>query len=204
MENTLLSPASAWIRRWSHLLTPACSVLDVACGSGRHLHWFAARGHAVTGLDLDVRAAAQSGIAAELICADLEQAPWPLAGSAEIRQFGAVIVTNYLWRPLFTHLLHSLQPGGVLLYETFAEGHAAYGRPTRPDFLLQPGELLRMCAELHVVAYESGLDSAPERVIQRIAAIRPPVPAPVRLALCDGAMRAAPQPPPGLLVRMAV
>ena len=87
------------------------------------------------------------------------------------------MVTNYLWRPLWPTLLASLAPGGVLVYETFAAGNETVGKPSRPDFLLQPGELLRLCQGLRVVAYEDGFLDAPARFVQRIAAIAPPSPA---------------------------
>ena len=161
-------PPSAWVQRWSHLLDAQASVLDVACGGGRHLVWFAARGHPVCGVDIDTAAAADAAPQAELLQADIENAPWPLQG----RQFGAVVVCNYLWRPLFPDLLASIAPGGVLLYETFALGQELLGRPRRPEFLLQPGELLHVCTGLQVVAYECGVDDAPARVVQRIVAVR--------------------------------
>jgi len=88
------------------------------------------------------------------------------------RQFDAVVVTNYLWRPLFPTLLASLAPGGVLIYETFAAGNETVGKPSRPDFLLQPGELLQLCKNLHVVAFENGFLSNPDRFVQRIVAMR--------------------------------
>ena len=104
----------------------------------------------------------------EIHCADIEDGPWPFAG----RQFGAVIVTNYLWRPLLPLLVDSVAPGGVLIYETFASGNETVGRPARADFLLQPGELLAACATLRTVAYEDGFVDAPARFVQRIAAVR--------------------------------
>ena len=159
---------SEWVRRWSHLVPPGAAVLDVACGAGRHLRWFQARGHAVTGIDRDplaVKAAAQVG---EAIAADIENGPWPLAG----RTFGAVVVTNYLWRPLLPTMVESVAPGGVLIYETFAQGNETVGRPARADFLLRPGELLTACAGLHVVAYEDGFLEDPARFVQRITAVR--------------------------------
>jgi len=166
---------SAWITRWAHLLAPGCTVLDVACGGGRHLARLAQRGHVVTGVDQSIDPARQAAPDAELVCADIENGPWPLrASDGQPRRFGAVVVTNYLWRPLLPTLLESVAPGGVLLYETFAEGNAQFGRPSRPDFLLQRGELLRACAELDVVAYEHGYLPDPPRVVQRIAAMRRP------------------------------
>ena len=159
---------SPWIVRWSPLVPAGASVLDVACGSGRHLRWFAQRGHPVTGVDRD--AAALQGLegVGELIVADIERGPWPLAG----RRFGAVVVTNYLWRALLPTLVASVADGGVLLCETFAAGQQSVGRPSNPAFLLEPGELLRHVAGLRVVAFEDGFLDAPARFVQRIAAVR--------------------------------
>jgi SAM-dependent methyltransferase len=141
------------------------------------LQWFASRGHLVVGVDRDTSAARDQVPAAELVEADIENGPWPFIAHGGPRRFGAVVVTNYLWRPLLPLLLQSLQPGGWLLYETFAAGNESVGRPARPDFLLQPGELLRLCAGMHVVAYENGFLPEPDRFVQRIAAFSPALPA---------------------------
>jgi SAM-dependent methyltransferase len=161
------------VQRWSHLVPVQGQVLDVASGFGRHLQWFAQRGHPVTGIDRNEQAVAATRQWGEVLLADIENHPWPLLQNGQPRQFAAVVVTNYLWRPLLPTLLHSLAIGGVLLYETFAQGNEDYGKPSRPEFLLQPGELLQHCAGLHVVAYETGFEAVPARVVQRIAAIRP-------------------------------
>jgi SAM-dependent methyltransferase len=167
LSHTGLAP-SPWVQRWSHLIAPGATVLDVACGSGRHLRWFAARGCRVTGVDRD--AAALDGLhgLAELHAADIEAAPWPLAG----RRFDAVVVTNYLWRALLPTIVASVAERGVLLYETFAAGNGSVGKPSNPLFLLQAGELLAAAAGLRVVAYEDGFLDAPERFVQRIVAVR--------------------------------
>lgn len=165
---------SDWVRRWGHLIPDrpgGARVLDLACGQGRHSRWLMRQGHQVTAVDRDAEALA--GLAelapwVRTLRADLENAPWPLHG----REFEAVVVTNYLWRPLLPDILASLAPGGLLIYETFAHGNATVGRPSRPEFLLQPGELLRCCADLRVVAYEDGFLSHPDRFVQRIAAVR--------------------------------
>jgi SAM-dependent methyltransferase len=169
--------ASPWVMRWSHLVAPGVPVLDIACGGGRHLAWFSHRGHPVTGVDRDTAIARERLPDAELIKADLEAADWPLIRSgapaeSALRAFGLVVVTNYLWRPLWPAILGSLAPEGVLIYETFAAGNETVGRPSRPDFLLQPGELLNVCADLHVVAYENGMLTQPARFVQRIVAVR--------------------------------
>ena len=169
-----LSPApSPWVWRWTPLVPAGSAVLDLACGRGRHVRWFAQRGHPVTGVDRDpdaIAAVRALGGRIEAIEADLENGPWPLAG----RRFGAVVVTNYLWRPLLPSVLASVADGGVLIYETFAVGNETVGRPARPDFLLRTGELLQLCdgPAWHIVAYEDGFLNAPERFVQRIAAVR--------------------------------
>ena len=163
------SEPSAWVQRWSHLVERDARVLDVACGSGRHLRWCAQRGCRVTGIDRDAAALEASRTSgAELIHADIENGPWPLAQ----RRFDAVVVTNYLWRALLPQIVESVDAGGVLIYETFALGNERYGKPSNPDFLLQPGELPRLVQGLRVVAFEDGFATAPDRCIQRIVAAR--------------------------------
>ena len=159
---------SAWVQRWSHLVPAGGSVLDVACGHGRHLRWFAQRGHAVTGVDRSPEAIAAVQPLGRAVLADIENGPWPFDGE----RFDAVVVTNYLWRPLLPRIVDSVAEGGVLLYETFAAGNESVGKPSRPDFLLQPGELLQAGQGLHVVAYEDGFCDRPERFVQRLAAVR--------------------------------
>ncbi len=161
---------SAWVQRWAHLIAPGGNVLDLACGSGRHVRWLVEQGHRLTAVDRDAAALAGLQALAECVQADIESGPWPLAG----RHFDAVLVTHYLWRPLLPLLQASLAPGGVLIYETFADGQQHIGRPSRPDFLLQAGELLQAFSGLRVVAYEDGFDPlpAPGRCLQRLAAVQ--------------------------------
>jgi SAM-dependent methyltransferase len=157
---------SAWVARWAHLVPTGATVLDVACGHGRHSRFFAQRGCKVTAVDRDAQAIASlRGAVHEAMEADIENGPWPFAG----RTFDAVIVTNYLWRPLLPKIVACVAPGGVLVYETFAAGNELFGKPSRPDFLLRPGELLDACASLGVVAYEHGRLENPTRIVQRIA-----------------------------------
>jgi SAM-dependent methyltransferase len=160
---------SAWVVRFSPLIAAGARVLDIACGYGRHARFLASRGVNVTAVDRDPAAlAALEGIAGvDRIAADLEGAPWPF----EEASFDAIVVTNYLHRPLFTPIGKSIKAGGLLLYETFMTGHERFGRPSNPDFLLRPRELLTVFAALHVIAFEQGVDEQPvPRVVQRIAA----------------------------------
>jgi SAM-dependent methyltransferase len=166
------SPA---IARWAARVPAGGTVLDVAAGGGRHSRLFLARGHRVTAVDREtaaLRAIADAGL--EVIEADLEGAPWPLPG----RTFAAVVVVNYLWRPLLPMLVASVAPGGWLLYETFAVGHERFGRPRNPDFLLREGELRHAVrGELDVVEYAHGEEgSPPSAVRQRLLARRAALP----------------------------
>ena len=181
-----VTPPSDWIVRWTPLLPPGAQVLDVACGHGRHVRWLAAAGHRIMAIDRDATLLAPLAGLADTLLADLEADPWPLPG----RTFDAVIVTNYLWRALFPALKAAVAPGGLLIYETFAQAHAALGRPRRPEFLLRPGELIEVLGRdetaattdgstsenWHVIAFEEGRLPArgelPEREVQRIVARR--------------------------------
>jgi SAM-dependent methyltransferase len=163
--------ASAWVTRFTPLIVPGGSVLDVACGSGRHCRLLAARGFRVTGVDRDSAALATlHGVhTVTTVAADLEHAPWPLPGA----RFDAVLVTRYLHRPLFPALLDAVAPDGVFLYETFSVGNEAFGKPSNPDFLLAPGELLSVIgSRLTVLAFEQGLtNEGKPQVVQRVAAV---------------------------------
>lgn len=169
--NALPSP-SAWLVRHAHLLRPAGTVLDVACGAGRHVRWLQQRGHRVFAVDRNAQALDGLRDIAAVCVADLESGAWPYAQ----QQFDAVIVTNYLWRPLLPHIVQAVAPGGMLLYETFALGQASLGKPSNPAFLLRPGELLdAVRPTLRVLRYEDGFVTTPHPAyVQRIAAVREP------------------------------
>ena len=162
-----------WIVQWADLVAPDAVVLDLAAGRGRHALLFAERGNQVVAVDRDIsRLPTHANIA--LLIADLEDgSPWPLTG----RRFGAAVVTNYLHRPLMPALLDAIEPGGVLLYQTFMEGNERFGKPSRPDHLLKDGELLELVrGNFSVMAYEARLISEPVSshmaMVQRIAARR--------------------------------
>ena len=159
--------------RFAPLVCPGGTVLDVACGSGRHARFLAAKGCRVLAVDIDAESVrSMDGTAGiETRVADLEGAPWPFSG----RRFDGIVVTRYLHRPLLAPLLDAIAPGGVLIYETFAAGNEHYGRPRNPDFLLQPGELLEWTrGHLRVIAFEDlYVDSPKPAMIQRICALHP-------------------------------
>jgi len=173
---------SAWVTAWAHLIAPGGAVLDLACGHGRHTRWLAQRGHPVLAVDRDAAALAALGQldGVTTLCADLEGGPWPLGE----RRFAAVVVTHYLHRPLWPRLLDALAPGGTLLYETFASGNGELGKPSNPDFLLRPGELLDVVhGRLRVIAFQDVYRESPQAAfVQRICAVRE--------AICEPGARA--------------
>lgn len=172
-ETTQMIPPSPWVERHIGGIRQGGQVLDLACGSGRHARLLAGLGFSVLAVDRD--AAALSGLqgvagvrTAQL---DLEGEPWPLAGQS----FAGIVVTNYLWRPRLPALLALLGPGGVLIYETFMVGNAAYGKPSSPDFLLRSGELreVAQAAGLREIAFEEGYTASPKPAMrQAICAVR--------------------------------
>lgn len=168
MQNLAPSP---WVERFMALARPG-QALDLACGSGRHTRLLVAHGHTVVALDRNPEALAKaSGPGVDTLEYDLEAdgAPWPF----EAARFSVIVVTNYLHRPLFAHLARSLRPDGILIYETFAQGNGVYGKPSNPDFLLAPGELLSLASAggLQVFAYEDGHIERPHPAqVQRLCA----------------------------------
>lgn len=167
-----LQSPSGWVERWAAFIPAGGRVLDLACGAGRHARFLAARGLRVLAVDRDVTALSSNGPheGIEARRADLERDPWPFAGEL----FDGIVVTNYLYRPLLATLVRSVADRGVLVYETFAAGNERYGRPSNPDFLLRPGELLEVVrGQLRVLAYEELLVTSPRpAMVQRICARR--------------------------------
>jgi SAM-dependent methyltransferase len=161
---------SAWVQRWIALIRPGGDVLDVAAGAGRHARLLARMGFEVDAVDRDTSLFAESPPNVRLVQADIEEGAWPYDG----RRFDAIVVTNYLHRPLLPVLVDSLEPGGLLIYETFAHGNEKFGKPSNPAFLLAPGELLdAVRGKLRVLAFEDLVISEPRpAAIQRVAARR--------------------------------
>lgn len=166
-----ISPPSNWVKRHAGLIRPGSKVLDLACGSGRHTRLLHALGHTVIAADRDLSGVIDlEGVKnIELRQIDLETPHWPLAEE----RFAGIVVTNYLYRPHLQTLAACLDDDGVLIYATFAAGHAAFGHPKNPDFLLQPNELLNTFGKLlHVVAYEQVTSHEPRSAVrQRICAV---------------------------------
>ncbi len=165
-------PPSPWVCRFAPLIAPGGAVLDLACGQGRHARYLAGLGYQVEALDRDCSSlnalATVAGV--RIRCFDLEASPWPYTAG----QFDGIVVGNYLHRPLASALIGALRPGGIFIYETFAEGNEKLGRPSNPEFLLHPGELLQWVdGRLQVVAFEQGQVRRPKpAVVQRICAVR--------------------------------
>jgi SAM-dependent methyltransferase len=170
MESHFDLPPSPWVQRWIGSIRPGGAVLDVAAGSGRHARLLARMGFEVDAVDRDASLFADPPQHVKLVEADLEAGPWPYDG----RKFDAIVVTNYLHRPLLPILVASLERGGLLVYETFARGNERFGKPSNPAFLLAPGELLEaVSGKLHVIAYEDLTVEQPRpAAVQRLAARR--------------------------------
>lgn len=174
MSLHLVGTASQWVERWAPL-APHGEALDLACGTGRHTRLLAALGQHVIAVDRDTDVLAQAaGPNVETLAHDLESpySTWPFAPG----RFSLIVVTNYLHRPLMAPLAASLAPDGLLIYETFARGNEAFGKPSNPDFLLEEGELLRHAAPngLRVLAFEDGfVDSPKPAMVQRLCAAGP-------------------------------
>ena len=167
-----MSDVSAWVQRWAPL-APLGEALDLACGRGRHARYLAGLGQQVLAVDRDPAAleqAAGPGVATRELDLEADDFHWPFAA----KRFSAIVVTHYLHRPLLPSLFASLAPDGLLIYETFAEGNAAYGKPSNPAFLLRPGELLEQAraAGLRVIAFEDGFSARPQpAMVQRLCAV---------------------------------
>ena len=171
VHDVILS-ASPWVRRFAPLIPKGGVVLDLACGSGRHSEFLAGLAYSVLAVDQDI--AAVECINNPLItpkCLNLEQEDWLLGGAV----FSAIVVTNYLYRPHLDALPEMLQKDGILIYETFSQGNGDFGKPSNPNFLLNPGELLAFAARhgLLVVAYEDiYVDQPKPAMVQRLCAVK--------------------------------
>ncbi|WP_169566002.1 class I SAM-dependent methyltransferase [Sneathiella limimaris] len=149
-----MTQISEWLQRHYSRIRPGGTVLDLAAGSGRHSVYLADRGYQVTAVDIETRQLEELGRDdIEILQADLENEPWPLEG----RRFDGIIVTHYLWRPLFPKIRQSLTDGGVIIYETFAEGNERFGRPRNPDFLLKDGELKEQLSGFDILDYHHSI-----------------------------------------------
>lgn len=169
-KKTYKLPPSKWVVRFADQIRPNGTILDLACGSGRHTNYFLRRGHHVTAIDINISKldCDKNTNKLKLVQSDLEKLPWPFPQS----NFSAVVVTNYLYRPLFPKIVYSLESNGLLIYETFSEGNEQFGRPKNPEYLLKPGELLSgSFSSLRIIAYEDIVIKEPKvAAVQRVCA----------------------------------
>jgi SAM-dependent methyltransferase len=184
MPPVLDNPPSAWMQRFlPNIPKNLGPVLDLACGSGRHTRLLIDAGYEVWAVDRDSSLLPPlEQLGARCFQIDLEAPAQPNENGVTLNwpfkaeQFAGVVVTNYLYRPLFAQLNACLKQQGVLIYETFATGNEAYGSPRNSDFLLRPGELLQQFLsdsgagqKNHCIAYEQGYVDLPRpALLQRI------------------------------------
>jgi SAM-dependent methyltransferase len=168
----VIAGASPWVRRFAPAIPQGGQVLDLACGAGRHTALLASLGHTILAVDRDISGIELlQGASIQTQELDLEGAVWPLLGQI----FSGIVVTNYLYRPFLDELPKMLAEGGVLIYETFADGNAEFGKPSNPNFLLKPGELFALAERsgLKVIAYEDIYLNQPKpAMVQRICAVK--------------------------------
>lgn len=172
-DNPTIIPPSPWVVSHAGRIPAGGRVLDLACGSGRHTRFLAGMGYRLLAVDRDAAAldglASVTGVETRLL--DLEGPAWPLGEES----FAAIVVTNYLWRPRLADLLSLLRPGGILIYETFMRGNEVFGKPSRPEFLLEPGELRTVAAAagLRELDFVEGYVESPKPAMrQAICAVR--------------------------------
>lgn len=150
-------------------------VLDLACGFGRNGLFCLEQGCEVTfaernELALQDVASKVGGQAGHFWQVDLEV---PDSQPLMDKSYDGVLVFRYLHRPLMSALLNAIQPGGVLVYETFTEQQAEVGRPTNPDFLLKSGELASYVDGWDIKHSFEGQDTETGSYIAQIVAVKP-------------------------------
>ena len=170
--NSMNKKPNKWVECYSSLIPSGGSVLDLACGSGRHTGMLLNKGYQVTAVDIDTTLIKQnfSNKNLNIVKCDLESLSfWPF----EKNSFLGIIVVNYLHRPLFSKIIESLREEGVLVYQTFADGHSRYGKPKNPDYLLKRGELKTVFDSMKIISYQHGYLSYPSQsIIQRICCVK--------------------------------
>ncbi|MBL4908282.1 MAG: class I SAM-dependent methyltransferase [Sneathiella sp.] len=153
-----MKKASNWLTKHYHHILSGGSVLDLACGRGRHSAFLEKKGFQVTAVDIDTKAIEAAGLkATAVIQADLENGVWPFNSD----QFDGIVVVNYLYRAHFPKLINALKPGGVLIFDTYMVGNEQFGRPANPKFLLKSSELDDAFSDFEVVAFDEGYVECP-------------------------------------------
>lgn len=159
MSGTDPGRPALWLTENVGLIRDHGLVLDIACGQGRNARFLASSGFSVVAVDRREEALRELRLWARATNVDIETRVMDLeTGRPPIEQdrFDAVVVINYLHRPLIPVLIEALVPNGVLIYETFTIGQAQRGHPRNPDFLLQDRELRDLVKPLQMLRWREG------------------------------------------------
>ena len=164
---------SRWVAENQKFIKRNGLILDLACGSGRNGKFLLEKGFNVVFLDRDISLLGwvPKASRSQVVKHDLENGTrWCFLPCS----FDAVVVTNYLYRPIFADLLSIIEEGGVLIYETFSKGNEIYGRPKNPNYLLQPEELIDIVRpSMRIISFKEGYsDEGRKSITQKIVAIK--------------------------------
>ncbi len=147
-----IAPSSFLVEHFD--LLPRGLALDLAMGDGRNAIYLATRGYDVDSVDRDPKRVANARTAARRLGAPIRA----VVGNVEdgtyiipIETYDLIVVFNYLHRPLFKDIRDGLRPGGVVVYQTYTREQARYGKPSRPEHLLQPGELAEVFGDWEIL-----------------------------------------------------
>ena len=167
---------NAWLVTLAERLRPASAgarALDLACGGGRNTLFLAELGYAVEAWDvsdaglailqaeLERRTAAGGRLHVDVRRVDLERTRLPAA------RYRLVLNAFFLLRPLLAPLAAALRPGGLLVFETFVDFRDGRHPNVRPEFKLQPGELLKTHNSLDILEHVEDRTTGTARLLAR-------------------------------------
>lgn len=142
-----------------HLLSGRGWALDLACGVGQNAIYLAEQGYDVLAVDTSLTAlrycrAATAGkrLPLHLVAADLDQFQPP----ADF--FALVIVFRFFDPRLIPAIRQAVEPGGLVIYQTFNLNRLRSTPHMNPHYLLEPGELKHLFGDFESIASNDAPD----------------------------------------------